>query len=86
MSKNQELTDWFPASQEMKPVRAGVYETRHSLQFIPLRLGYSYWSGTQWGNRYDTRAECEARRRYEGCGIQSKEWRGLAEQPGEQCQ
>lgn len=42
-------TDWFDG--EVKPVRAGVYERKYT---VNNEVYFAYWSGTKWYNARDT--------------------------------
>lgn len=66
MSKQK--TDWFPAN--IKPVRAGVYETNYAGQ------SYAYFDGKRWGWANPTVAKARKDTRTHGA-YQAKEWRGF---------
>jgi hypothetical protein len=77
------LTEWYP--YRIKPVREGVYETNMS-----GRLGYSYWTGTQWSYQLLHAVYAERSKWWLRGASQKKNWRGLAEPPpaaleGKQC-
>lgn len=77
---DKNLTPWFPG--DVKPVRPGVYITR----LWESQGGmFAYWSGKHWGWRQPT-AESAAAFGVSGHdrAEQSKQWRGLAQQPKEQ--
>lgn len=68
MSKKQpKLTPWFPP--EVKPVRAGLYETRTFPGFSSLR----HWNGSWFGCVFDMHER--------SASSDDFEWRGLAEPP-----
>jgi hypothetical protein len=71
------LTDWYPA--DVKPVRAGVYETIAPNR-PPGQLGwYSYWNGKVWGIAYGHRYLAWSVYA-EPSKFQDRQWRGLTEQ------
>ena len=70
MSK-EKLTPWFPGN--VKPARAGVYETK-----LGLFGGYSRWTGKF---RTDTEQTKKDANRCSLRGAQAKQWRGLATPP-----
>ena len=63
------LGPWHPP--EIKPVHAGVYETRAK----NLDNGYSWWNGHSWGIQYPTPGRACRERPY--LGLQNKQWRGV---------
>ncbi len=73
----QKLTPWFPAS--VKPVHVGVYEITERL----LGTGYCYWNGYEWANMGSSINKAYENRDWLEGAYQSKNWRGLAEQPKE---
>lgn len=79
MTTKPTLTPWYPTS--IKPARPGVYRT----SFKPFssddsaREGYSYWNGKKWSTQRPSRKRAEKADTFGA--IQSKRWRGLAEDP-----
>jgi hypothetical protein len=68
------LTPWFPAS--VKPVRAGVYQSKE-----PFLTWYRYWDGEYWcsGGTTPIAAKRHANMRFDE--TPPEPWRGLAEEP-----
>ena len=67
-------TPWFPAN--VKPVRAGVYQSKE-----PLLPWYRYWDGEYWhaGGPTPILAKSYAGVRFEE--TPPEPWRGIAEEP-----
>ena len=63
-------TPWF--APDIKPVRAGIYETWFLNSYS---LGYSYWDGLKWSSQYQTQTQVLKHTR--ASGVQWKHWRGL---------
>lgn len=71
------LTPWYPA--RIKPLRSGVYEVRWHGD--GSRWRWCYWTGSEWANTGTNKAEAAARKTWTNGAVQSKSWRGLAEEP-----
>lgn len=64
---------WF--TRDKSPARRGAYRTRAA----GLGVGFSYFSGAQWGNqRADAEKAVQSWTEYGASGMQEKEWCGLA--------
>lgn len=70
---SQKLTRWFPA--DVKPVRAGVYQTRKGKE---LSDWFQFWSGTFWGVSQKSVFDAYAEKNNPSWGFTTVEWRGLA--------
>lgn len=68
---NNQMTDWFP--ENIKPVRAGVYETAY------CGKTYTYFDGKRWG--WSQPSLSKARKDLDtGGAFQKKSWRGFTKE------
>ncbi len=72
-------TQWF--SVGVVPHRPGVYETRREIHGISPAIVYSKWDGRKW--RMDSSNVNSAGEADFTSAFQAREWRGLADNPGE---
>lgn len=76
--KPKATTQWF--GPEIKPVRIGVYQTRHDARELLSYPSYQHWNGEWWGF-YGNTLEIASRDGKSKSSFQYPEWRGLAEEP-----
>ena len=73
-----EETDWYPLTH--CPIYPGVYKTIHLNSYRKRHEGYSRWIPRKgWG--YTSMTVADAEKCNVTSSMQSKQWKGLKEQP-----
>lgn len=77
---HQERTEWF--SDEVKPVREGVYEVMFTDGFADSgEVLLSYWTGSHWGLSSVWHATARSNFNAKNASMRQRKWRGLAKKP-----